>query len=258
VSSFGSGPASGAMGLHPSPVGTPDELRRENLNIALVGSCASPSPGVRGCQYYVNCIFRFRRYGGFRDQGPKNVGYYLQTQEGRRKEDQGSCHWFMSRLYDRMRAGIRDREDGKNGEIIQVIEQEGGVIHRQVTVNANAEIPNAAPKWEPHVFTGPVTAFPRPSERTAITYHALLEDRRRARELEDDSQLIGAAEPIAEPIIPVEPLQRVTGKPEEPAFMDLETATATSSTPTEPWPADPSAEPESREIEGPVGRRRPR
>lgn len=198
MSVFGPGAAVAAMGLNPNPVGTPEELRNENLDLRVIGSCAPARPGVCGCQFYENCIFRFTRFGGFRDEGPRNVGYFLQTHEGSKKEDQGSCHFFMSRLYDRMRAGQRDREDGKNGEIIQIIAlEEGGdhplsgeKIHRGYTVNVN-DGTNLPSKYEKKIFTGPVTPFPRPSERVALSYDSLLEDRRRTRELTDESLQMG-------------------------------------------------------------------
>jgi len=200
MSVYGSSGAAGAMGIIPSPIGTLDELRKQGINPALVGSCARPSAGVRGCQHHENCIFRFRRFGGFRDDpgGARNIGYFLQTHEGNKKEAVASCHFFMQRLYDRMRAGERDRQDGKNGEIIQVIAQEGEIIHRQMTVNVNeGKLPVQPAKYEKKTFTGPVPAFPRPGQRPAVHYDTLLDDRRRAREAQETDLQVGQINRIA-------------------------------------------------------------
>jgi hypothetical protein len=215
MSGYGSGVAMGVLGINPQPIGTLDELRRENLNPALIGSCAPSSPGVRGCQSYPNCIFRFKKFGGFRDFGAKNIGYFIQTHEGNKKEDEGSCHFFMQRLYDRMRAGERDRQDGKAGEIIEVIAQEGEIIHRQVTVNVN-ENPALPARYEKKTFTGPVSRFPRPGERQVVEYNTLLDDRRRAREAQDPDLQTGPSHRV------------VPGEVKQPPVMDVESVVATT------------------------------
>lgn len=217
MSAIGSGGAAGAMGLVPTPIGTLEELRRENLNPALVGSCAPKNDalGVRGCQYYENCIFRLTKYGGFRGNGPRNCGVFLQTHEGMKVEMERSCFFVMSRLYDRMRAGERDRQDGKNGEIIQIVALEPSlghplskeVIHKQKTVNIHeGKVPSQPHKFEKKTFTGPVSPFPRPGERHAVAYDTLLDDRRRAREAQDEDLQMGPIQrvqpdEVAQPVV---------------------------------------------------------
>jgi hypothetical protein len=191
------------MGIQPMPIGTLDELRKEGINPAFVGSCSPPSSGVGGCKSYDSCIFRFKKNGGFRDNGPRNCGYYHRTHEGRAVENDCSCAFFMSRMYDRMRAGERDRQDGKNGEIIQIIAIEGGMnhplsgepIHRTMTINEN-EGTNLAPKWVKKTITGPVPKFPRPADRQTVSYDTLVEDRRRMREAQNPDLETGPSEPV--------------------------------------------------------------
>ena len=193
MSVYGSGVAA-SLGLQPNPVGTPEELKSRGLDRRMIGSCAPPGPGVQGCQSYARCIFRLTRFGGFRDRGPRNIGYFLQTHESMKKEDECSCFQFMQRLYDRMRAGERDRQDGKNGEIIQVIAVEPGLdhklsgekIHRAVTVNINEGM-NLPADYKKKIFTGEVKSFVRVDAKQAISYDLLLEDRRRLREMQDES-----------------------------------------------------------------------
>ncbi len=228
MSAYGSGVAS-AMGIHPDPVGTLDELRKENIDPAMVGSCSPPAPGVSSCKFYENCIFRFNKYGGFRDAGPAGVGYYHRTHEGRAHENDVPCFFFMKKMYHRMRDGERDRQDGKNGEIIEIVSIEEGrnhplsgqAIHRQMTVNSNEAIPGAVPKWEKKTFTGPPGRFQRPSERQTISYDTLIEDRRRLREAEDPALAM--------------PVHRVAGPVEPDPVIDLAPVLATP--PTGPTPS---------------------
>lgn len=223
--SNGSGTAVNALGLHPDPLGTPDELRKEGLSLTLVGSCAPPDKMTRtlGCQYYEQCIFRYRKNGGFRDAGPKNIGYFHQTHEGTQIENEGSCHFFMARLYDRQWAGERDRRDGLNGEIIEIIAQEGETIHKRVIVNVNAPpyVEKAGPpEYKKTTITGPVKRFLRPGEREAIDYDTLVSDRRRLRVAQDDERAEGApvhrvqpAKAAAEPEPIVVNLDEVVAEP---------------------------------------------
>lgn len=203
---YNTGPASSAMGLQPSPAGTLDEIRKAGLDPRVVGCChPKVGNGIAGCAYYERCIFRFRKNGGFRDQGPKNVGYFLRTHEGNQKEDENSCHWFMSRLDDRRFAGERDRREGLQGEIIEVVAQEGEVIHKQMVVNVNEGTGKPA-DYRKKSFAVKVSEFPRPGSVQSIAYDTLLEDRRRLREAQDESLLEGPAhrvspDDIEEPVV---------------------------------------------------------
>jgi len=178
------------MGLHPNPIGTLDELRREGIGPAFVGSCAPPSKGVRGCSHYEKCIFRLTKNGGFRDLGPRNIGFYHQTHEGHKRQEFMACFTFMQTLYERMRAGIRDREDGLNGEIIRIVAQEGQLIRPKHTINVNAGT-NLAPKWDRRTDPIPVPAFQRPHEQGSTSYDLILENEEKQRQIEDPELAVG-------------------------------------------------------------------
>lgn len=179
---------SGALagfGLHPDPMGTPDELRRAGMDVGAVGSCA-PGPGmeghqkgVRGCRVYDRCIFRWKKNGGFRDHGPENVPYYLN--DGTAMETYAPCFVFIATLLDRMRAGQRDIEDGKAGELIEILPFDQPITRRMVCkVDENDRSQTA--RWETRIEQIVVPKFPRPG-KTDMTgnYEAMLEQRRRAR-----------------------------------------------------------------------------
>lgn len=214
MSVYGSGAASSAMGINPVPMGTLDELRKEGIDPATVGSCSPQHTGVSGCPYYESCIFRFTRNGGFRDHGPRNIGYFHQTHEERRVENFASCHLFMSRMRDRQQAGERDQQDGKKGEIIEIIAQEGEVIHTQVVVNIN-EGTTLPARYEKQTKTIPVPHFPRPGERQVIAYDTQVNDRRRLREMQRAEMATG---------LPIEPPRRIDPKEEieQPPVAEVE------------------------------------
>ena len=232
-SAYGSSVAS-AMGIHPDPIGTLDELRRESIDPAMVGSCSPPSPGVSGCKHYEQCVFRFKKNGGFRDQGPAGIGYYHRTHEGRQHENDVPCHFFMKKMYHRMRDGERDRQDGKGGEIVEIIAIEPGrnhplsglVIHRQMTINENDGTALVA-KWVKKTITSAVARFPRPADRQTIAYDTLVDDRRRLREAQDPAVEMPAhrvsVEAIEEdPVIDLEPLLAETPSGPAPSAVPVE------------------------------------
>ena len=204
-----------SMGLHPEPIGTLDELRRENIGSAFVGSCAPASKGVCGCDHYEKCIFRLTKNGGFRDHGPKNVGFFHETHEGHRRQEFMACFSFMQTMYERMRSGIRDREDGLNGEIIRIIAQEGDTIRPKHNVNLN-EGTTLPHKWARKTDPIVVPAFPRPHEQGGNSYDAILIAEERKRQLGDPDMQVGP--PIAaqdmEPEPEREPLELPPMPPE--------------------------------------------
>lgn len=170
-----SGPAAAQLGLHPDPIGTLEELRREGIGPAQVGSCAPPSKGVRGCAWYAKCIFRLTKNGGFRDQGPRNIGYFHRTHEGHKHQNVMVCYTFQQVLYERMRAGQRDIEDGLNGEKIVVFAQEGQTYRPKLKVNLNEGKPGMPPLWGKDEKPRVVPKFPRPGEAPGSEYEAFLQ-----------------------------------------------------------------------------------
>lgn len=178
----------GELGEVPTPVGTVEEIRKLNLDPKSVGTCAPLGKGTRGCAYYEECPFHRTKWGGFKDHGPRNVGYFLQTTDFKRVEGIVSCYRFVSTLLGRMKDGNRAREDGKNGEIIRIIAQEGEKIAAKYQVRTNLDRPNDPPKFEWFKGMIEVPKFPRPGEGAGIDQDDLIRKRMMLRmELEDDN-----------------------------------------------------------------------
>lgn len=163
------------VGQNPIPQGTPDELRKLGVDPEKIGSCAPRSPGVHGCAVERDCRFHLQKLGGFKYQGPRNVGYYLRTHEGNQKEDFCTCHAFVRTLQARMLAGNAQRDAGNvNAEIIRIVAQEGGTIRQRVAVpiDPNNHNINAAYKFETRRIEVPV--HPRPGDNTQMDYESEL------------------------------------------------------------------------------------
>jgi len=196
----GSGVAA-QMGLHPKPVGTPEELRAQMVGLKHVGSCAPPSKGVRGCSRYDTCLFRLTRYGGFRRPetgvpagrkpeayGPHNIRFFHQPDEGESRRDFMDCYTFMFQMAERMFAGEEQRRRGKPGEIIRIIAQEGQPIRRMLRVNLNEGIPGQPHKWGKKTETIDVPKFPRPGEAAGSEFFLDME-RDEVERLRSDPEL---------------------------------------------------------------------
>lgn len=171
--------------------GTPSELRVLNHDLRRVKSCAIPAPGIEGCPHALECaqrMFGLEEEGGFGPsstepgapgQGPKYVGYYLETQEGDAKEDIIRCSAFMQTMFGR----YTDQE--KTGETILVVAQEGEEITILETVSAEpGSLKNL--KQVQTEKTIVVPAHPRPADidrRSRLRDNAkrALRERRRAR-----------------------------------------------------------------------------
>lgn len=189
-----------SLAIHPSPVGTLEEVRREGLDPEKVGSCAPPEKGVRGCTYWKACRFGQARACGYRGHspeaafkgtlGPRYVGYYLQTTDNAQKEDDVPCFVFVGSIQYRMDQGNINRQQGLPGELIEVIAHQGEPIQTKTQ------------KWrdETNKLLGfhfdekerPVHAFPRPGLNPEFNYEQKLskrarERRRQAAEAEDQA-----------------------------------------------------------------------
>lgn len=178
------------FGVNPIPMGTPDELRKVGVDPGMVGSCAQPNPqtGVRGCPLWASCPFHLQKYGGFKGQGPKNVGYYIKTHEGRQAENFMTCHNFVRVLLARMRSGRQQAEEGKsNAEIVRIIAQEGGMVRQRGSFAVDPEDRRPNAPWAMKTVAREVPKFPRPGERKGVSYEAdLWADEMKRRSVEDD------------------------------------------------------------------------
>lgn len=131
------------------PTGTPAELKAAGHNLLEVHSCAIPVDGrIRGCPHARVCALR--KFGnpddggfgppdaepGTAGKGPKNVGYYIRTQEGSEKEDWIRCSAYMTVLFP------REEKQDETGEQIMVVAQEGEVIEIERSVAQDPKLCN--------------------------------------------------------------------------------------------------------------------
>ena len=203
------------------PIGTLDELRKAGLSSLEHGSCA-PShgmkqfenyrPGVRGCPVYDKCPFNRRSMGAFKDQGPRYVGYSLKTHEGDVKEDTTTCYRFVQTLYERMRAGERDRQDGNpHGELIQIIahEGDGSKVMTKESVRVDPDDRSQFPLWH-NVYTPKlVPRHPRPGQSIDENY-AHLVNKRMAERMKADPDFVDQ-----------QPHEPITADPDPPFDLDM-------------------------------------
>jgi hypothetical protein len=181
------------MGVKPMPIGTLEEIQEAGYNPQDVACCAPNSPGVRGCPVERSCRFARKRYGGFKGKGPKYVGYRLVTDEGRVKEDFIRCHSFIrGGLQARLDAGVIHRQQGKRGEFVRIIAQEGETIRQrvQIPVNPNDKSQQAQFKFETETITVP--EHPRPTDVDVLTYdQEIISKELQAEKIEEefDSQM---------------------------------------------------------------------
>lgn len=86
-------------------------------------------------------MFDQPRYGGFKGDRPHYIGYRLITdavENHSAKEDYCTCHNFVEVFRDRMITGMTQRLQGKDGELVKIIKQEGETIERRVRVGFNS------------------------------------------------------------------------------------------------------------------------
>lgn len=134
-----------------------EEVKRNGFDPGVVRSCMPAAdakklggvPGVVGCDLWERCPFGLTKNGGFKGHTwrPRNVIYYLEPNDGttHAKEDVLPCHAYTRLLANKARDGRIDIEEGRPGEIIQIIGQEGDTYTENVMMNAGSAM---APKWE--------------------------------------------------------------------------------------------------------------
>jgi hypothetical protein len=240
--------ALGRLGIVDHPVGTLAELQKEGLDPYRVACCHKEVKGsIKGCGEYERCaqVFALTKHGGFRENGgPHNIGYYHRTHEGVEFERSCSCFYFMRHLRNRQMDGERDRQNGLNGELIEIIEQEGGRIRIRESVNANADKPNLPASYKPETKTVEVPKFPRPSDRGDLSYETELRERRRVRLAGDRSLDTGPPPRVSDDYD--DPMEKAT-----PAAADLDAAAAAVPVATPTATARPLTEKEAKK--GPGG-----
>lgn len=180
------------LGIHHLPVGTLKEIRDANLDPDLVACCHSRVEGeVRGCPVWKTCQFNRRDRGGFKGQGPHNVGYYLKTSRsdgGRQKEDFIPCYGFVLALQARMLAGRAAKDRGEDHEKIRIVAQEGEsiVVRKYMSVARDGGNVSGDIRMKSITNVIEVPRFLRPSENPGVTYDQQLREREENREAADD------------------------------------------------------------------------
>lgn len=110
------------------------------------GVIAPEEKSCETCAFKKMCLFDRRDRGGFKGKGPRYIGYVIITDRvelNGAKRDFTTCWNFIeSGLQKRLSVGRQLREDGKDGEIVRIIAQEGESFTGTVLVgkNANGEI----------------------------------------------------------------------------------------------------------------------
>lgn len=134
-----------------------EAVKRHGFDPAIIRSCMPSSDlkrfggvaGVVGCNMWDRCPFGMTKNGGFKGQTwrPKNVIYYLEPNDGttHAKEDVLPCNLYTQLLANKARDGRIDLEEGRTGEIIQIIGQEGDKYTENTMVNKGTPL---SPKWE--------------------------------------------------------------------------------------------------------------
>lgn len=125
------------------------ELERRGLDPAAPSSItcipSSGTPGavkdVSGCQEYYKCPFHKREYGAKKHFGPFNVPYFHDQAEPPLEpvESFMPCHLFVRQMIPRMQAGLVAIDEGKNGEVIEIL-AENGVLATEVTLNGGFRV----------------------------------------------------------------------------------------------------------------------
>jgi hypothetical protein len=170
------------------PIGTLEEVRANGMSPDLVACCHPAVKGsIRGCPFYASCQFHRKAMGGFKDRGPKNIGYYLRTSNSdgaRQKEDVAPCFRFVATLQPRMLAGMDRKNRGLDHEIIQVVAQEGEkiVVREWSTVAADGGHKSKDYRMKGEIVEMTIPKFLRPGENPGISYDNKLDARAAARE----------------------------------------------------------------------------
>ncbi len=176
----GSG-ALGEMQIIANPVGTLDEIKQAGLDPSAVACCApsgdAPNAirGVRGCNAYNECPFHMKKFNHgkwTRGEGPRYVGYRLFTVEGHKAENDMRCFDFVRTMLKRMRVGQQEREEGRVGEIIRIVAQEGEMIRTRVGVKDEKDPKGLTYRNE--IKLRPVHTFQRPKDMDTVSYDGAL------------------------------------------------------------------------------------
>jgi len=144
------------------PVCTVDRARELGLDVSKVPTCHPEKlNGVRGCSQWRSCRFNRPEFGGFKGTGPKMIGYFLRPYDGPPKTDICACHTFVMAVQPLMDEGIALRMQGKTGQVVRIVAQEGQPIKVR---RFPQKMVNGVLVTKPEVAEIPVPAYPDPTE----------------------------------------------------------------------------------------------
>ena len=115
-----------------------DAVKARGFDPGVVRSCMPSSDlqrlggvkGIVGCNEWDRCPFGLTRNGGFKAHTtlPKNVVYSLFPNDNTKhiKQDILPCHEYVRLLGNKARDGRIDLDEGRNGEVIEIIGMEQG------------------------------------------------------------------------------------------------------------------------------------
>lgn len=177
------------------PVGTKDEILREGMDPDTTACCAPREPGFRGCLVYKDCLHNRMEFGGFKDVGPKNVGFYQEPSKldgGKPREDYMPCYLFVIAMQARMLKGRALADQGKPHELIQIVAIEPGVkgwegrdevcVRRTYPEAKDGGNQSNNIKERTYLEAIKVPKFMRPGENTGVSADQILRARKRERD----------------------------------------------------------------------------
>jgi hypothetical protein len=197
-----------------------ESVKRHGFDPGVVRSCMPSSDlsrlggvkGVVGCNQWDRCPFGLTRNGGFKGVSwrPKNIIYYLEPNDGttHAKEDMMPCFLYAQLLQNKARDGRLDLEEGRNGEIIQIIGQEGDTYTENAFVKINSADPAQNSGWKNQESTKTCPEYVFPSTLAGQQHERDLRKKARERMAADPDAQMGP--------------RRVAGNPN--ADWELETA----------------------------------
>lgn len=209
------------LGVTPWPIGTLEEVKAAGHDLRNV-ACCHPSGldegggKIRGCPVWKACRFDKAKLGGFKGEGPKNVGWKVITDENTANARYAPCYTYTAVIQGNADHGAELRRQGRPGTLVRIVAQEGQELEHRLTFpySLQGEVINQSPEmmdtleangikvyrgdkmieatsWKPTRFKMIVPKFPRPSDRDDLDFiQSMIAEEmdleQREREFEDE------------------------------------------------------------------------
>lgn len=132
------------------PVGTVEELQKDNVDIAIVPTCSRPMEGVAGCSRWNTCNLSIKG-----KTGPRNFAvaeFKGEDLGGETLVNERDCQWIAQ-----FKPAVED-----NGGVLKVVAAEGGTYKTKTSVATGKIAPNGLAEREYQTI-----------EKTVSPYHRL-------------------------------------------------------------------------------------